>query len=93
MSLDNFHSLPLAEQERILDGPAATPPTGTMTDLETQPVYNAGVNALIIICLILSTSTLLMRAYVRLRYVKKITFQDCKSLNFRDDYYCLAGLD
>ncbi len=77
MSLENFQSLPKAQQEKILNGPALQPPPGVTPNLDDPTQYNHGANALLAICLILTVFALSIRAYSRIFHFKSLHVADC----------------
>jgi hypothetical protein len=80
MSLDQLHLLPEMAQQAILDGPALAPPPGVRPSLDRPPNLNALGLAATTICLSVSTIALLLAAYAKLRYVKKVHVEDCRHI-------------
>ncbi|RWA09087.1 hypothetical protein EKO27_g6021 [Xylaria grammica] len=76
MSLDQLHSLPPAQQQAILNGPALAPPAGVVPNLDNPPNGNALCIGIIAFLLILATSAFTLAAYVKLFYVKKLYLED-----------------
>ncbi|KAI0411877.1 hypothetical protein F5X98DRAFT_380285 [Xylaria grammica] len=76
MSLDQLHSLPPAQQQAILNGPALAPPAGVVPNLDNPPNGNALCLGIIAYLLILATSAFTLAAYVKLFYVKKLYLED-----------------
>lgn len=80
MSLENFQSLPEAQQEKILDGPALSAPPGVTPNLDDPTQYNNGAHALLAICLTLTVLALSIRAYSRIFHSKSLQVADCTFL-------------
>lgn len=78
-SIDDFPNLPPAEQQAILNGPALTPPDGVIPNFTNPPNRNGEVLAVIIVCLSLTTVTLLGRLYSRVFLVKALHIEDGSS--------------
>ncbi|KAI0914583.1 hypothetical protein F4823DRAFT_636026 [Ustulina deusta] len=76
MSLDQLHSLPPAQQQAILNGPALAPPAGVVPNLDNPPNGNVLCLGIITFLLILATSTFILAVYVKLFYVKKLYLED-----------------
>ncbi|KAI8950246.1 hypothetical protein F4801DRAFT_590474 [Xylaria longipes] len=76
MSLDQLHSLPPAQQQAILNGPALAPPAGVVPNLGNPP--NGNVLCLIIttFLLLVATSAFTLAGYVKLFYDKRIYLED-----------------
>lgn len=81
MSLDQLHTLPIAEQEAILDGPALRPPPGVVSHLDDPPNNNGLAIGVTTACLALGTCFALVRAYSRLFCVKRLFVEDCMVMN------------
>ena len=82
MSLDTFHKLPPAEQERFLNSPALKPPGDIVSNLDNPENANAAAHAVLAICLVLSSSMLITRAYSRWIQLRKVEVSDCKPCLF-----------
>ncbi|KAJ2989205.1 hypothetical protein NUW58_g3589 [Xylaria curta] len=82
MSLDQLYLLPPDQQEAILNGPALTPPTGVVPNLENPPNSNVVGIVITAFLLFLSTSALALAIYAKLRFVRKM---------YLEDYLAFAG--
>ncbi|KAI1399382.1 hypothetical protein F4819DRAFT_498029 [Hypoxylon fuscum] len=80
-SLDDVHLLPLAEQEIILNGPALTPPSGVIPNLENPPNSNTLAIAVITLCLCIWTTAFALATYSRLRCMKNLHIEDSSVLS------------
>lgn len=81
MSLDNFHLLPAAQQEAILNGPALAPPPGVIPNLDNPPNSNTLALAVGISCICVSTIAVVLGTYSKLRLMKNLHIEDCKIPN------------
>ncbi|KAI1337738.1 hypothetical protein F5Y15DRAFT_142677 [Xylariaceae sp. FL0016] len=77
-----FDSLSPAEQQIILDSPSIAPPPGVVPDFVNPPNGNACAHAIIAVCLFLTICSATLRAYSRLRRLKRV---------WADDYIGLAA--
>lgn len=62
--------------EALLDGPADTPPNGTVPDFNLKSNYNGQGIAIVAICTFLVATCGVLRAYSRLRAMKIIHLED-----------------
>lgn len=76
-SIYDFPNLPLAVQQAILNGPAETPPDGTIPDFTNPPNRNGVALAIIVVCISLTALALLCRVYSRAFLVKRLHIEDC----------------
>ncbi|KAI1779131.1 hypothetical protein F4818DRAFT_437924 [Hypoxylon cercidicola] len=76
MSLENFQSLSKAEQEVILNSPALEPPPGVIPNFINPANRNGLATFIGAICLILTTTAILIRAYSRMFCVRRIEIED-----------------
>ncbi|KAI8966136.1 hypothetical protein F5Y11DRAFT_310539 [Daldinia sp. FL1419] len=76
LPLDQIGSLPKAEQEAILDGPALNPPPGIVPNFENPPNQNAIGYAATTICLVAAFLGILVRTYGRFFCVRKGLVED-----------------
>ncbi|KAI1171057.1 hypothetical protein F4777DRAFT_583303 [Nemania sp. FL0916] len=76
MSLSQLHSLPLEEQEAILEGPALKPPPGVVVNLENPPNGNTLAITVTTVLLALASIFSLVRVYSRVYCVKHFHFVD-----------------
>ncbi|KAI1173830.1 hypothetical protein F4777DRAFT_556457 [Nemania sp. FL0916] len=76
MSLDQLHSLPPAQQEIILNGPALAPPAGVIPNLENPPNRNVFGIVFVSILLFFATSAMTTSMYVKLCHIKKLYLED-----------------
>ncbi|KAI1321107.1 hypothetical protein F5Y16DRAFT_74251 [Xylariaceae sp. FL0255] len=80
MSLDQISSLPIAEQQATLKGPALTPPTGVTPDLANPPNENTLGLAAILVCLSIASLAVILRAGSRLLVTKTLRLEDYLAL-------------
>ncbi|KAI1128526.1 hypothetical protein F5Y10DRAFT_240288 [Nemania abortiva] len=77
MSLSQLHSLPPAQQQEILNGPALEPPSpDIIPNLENPPNGNVIALATVTICLSVATISALLRAYARIFVSRKVNLED-----------------
>ncbi|KAI0138900.1 hypothetical protein F4776DRAFT_662601 [Hypoxylon sp. NC0597] len=75
--LDGLYLLSPEEQDAILEGPALAPPDGVNPNFETPPNRDAEARAIALVCLVLVSLTLLLRAYAKLFCLKRVHVEDC----------------
>lgn len=78
------------EIQALLDGPAASPPTGTASDFNAERPFDAQGIAIVAISLFLVTMAGCLRAYSRIRVMKTVFLEDCKPLDPFPSMYCLC---
>ncbi|KAI1453479.1 hypothetical protein F4805DRAFT_443350 [Annulohypoxylon moriforme] len=88
--LQNFPNLPIALQQKILNGPALAPPDGVTPNFIDPPNKNYEAIAVLVVCLFLSTAAAIGRAYSRTFVTKKVQLQDYLGLLGYAGYICLA---
>lgn len=66
--------------QALLDGPAATPPTGTTSDFNAERPFDAQGITIVAISLFLVTMAGYLRAYSRVRVMKTVFLEDCNGL-------------
>ncbi|KAI1394175.1 uncharacterized protein F4822DRAFT_39584 [Hypoxylon trugodes] len=76
MSLDNLYSLPAAEQQIILNGPALQPPDGVLPNFDNPPNRNALGIGITTLCLSIWTIAFLLRAYAKIFCMRKVEIED-----------------
>ncbi|KAH8156063.1 hypothetical protein CIB48_g12184 [Xylaria polymorpha] len=76
MSLDQFHNLPEAAQQAILNGPALHPPPGTVPNLDNPPNQDRLGLAVTTLCLSVSTLAILLTAYAKFHRGKVPHYED-----------------
>lgn len=70
----------MAALQRLLNGPAATPPAGVTPDFDDPPNQRLFVIAILVLCLTFSTLAVLMRMYTKLFLVRSLVPEDCECL-------------
>jgi hypothetical protein len=80
-------AIPPAALEKILNGPAATPPPGLKPNFDHAKNERSQelVLALMIICIILVTSATFSRLYSRIFVQKQFHIEDCKIFSVQRD--------
>ncbi|KAI1738411.1 hypothetical protein F4680DRAFT_450163 [Xylaria scruposa] len=76
MSLDQIHSLPPAQQQAILNGPAPAPPAGVVPTLDHPPNDNVLCLIIMTILLVIATLAFILAVYAKLFYIKKFYVED-----------------
>ncbi|KAI1342428.1 hypothetical protein F5Y15DRAFT_303954 [Xylariaceae sp. FL0016] len=76
MSLDHFHQLPPAEQQRVLNGPSLEPPEGVVPNFDHPPNNNVLALGISSYCLAVSTMSVLLRVYARFWCMRKGLVED-----------------
>ena len=76
MSFEWIHSLPWELQEAALNGPALTPPNGTVSQFVNPPNKNALGNFVAIFCLLIATLAVCLRTYAKLFIHRKVHIED-----------------
>ncbi|KAM7213831.1 hypothetical protein V8F06_010763 [Rhypophila decipiens] len=93
MSLSQISSLPPAQQEAILNGPALGPPPGVLPNLTDPPNRNQFASAVTIICLVAATFSVLLRVVLQVFVMKKVRITDALLVvgyaNFLAFVYCV----
>ncbi|KAI2470041.1 hypothetical protein F4781DRAFT_430777 [Annulohypoxylon bovei var. microspora] len=74
--LAQLPSLPLEEQEDILNGPALSPPANIVPNLDNPPNGNTLALVVITFCLSIVILAVLLRAYVKIFVVHKLFLED-----------------
>ena len=78
MDLSGIHNLPQAEQDKILNGPALTPPSSTSESrFDNPPNGDALAYTAVSICLTASTLAIAVRFYAKCIRVKKLHVEEC----------------
>lgn len=77
--MENFPSYPAAVQEKILDGPAMTPPDGVTPNFDHPSNLNTTALAVAVVCISLAVVAALLRFYSRLIVGKQLHLEDCGS--------------
>ncbi|KAI0184707.1 hypothetical protein EV127DRAFT_443511 [Xylaria flabelliformis] len=72
--MSDFNSLPPAQQQAILNGPALMAPDGQMSQLENPPNDNVLGHAIIIIVVVLATIAFFCRIYARFVLFRQFKF-------------------
>ncbi|KAI1141346.1 hypothetical protein F5Y05DRAFT_423182 [Hypoxylon sp. FL0543] len=78
--LDGLYLLTPEEQDAILEGPALAPPEGVAINFDNPPNQDLLARAIALVCLILVSITLLLRAYAKLFCLKRVHIEDCLAL-------------
>lgn len=76
--MENFESLPLEQQEQMLNRPALEAPEGITYNFENPPNHNSLALAVIVISTVIVTVSGLLRLYSRVFVSKKLFIEDCK---------------
>ncbi|TRX89573.1 hypothetical protein FHL15_009482 [Xylaria flabelliformis] len=81
MSLEQISSLPPAQQQAILNGPALAPPAGVVPNLDNPPNSNVLCLIIMTIFLVIATLVFTLAVYAKLFYIKKLHVEDCKTIS------------
>ncbi|KAI1110619.1 hypothetical protein F5Y14DRAFT_465334 [Nemania sp. NC0429] len=73
---DYFHSLPVEQQQILLDGPSIPPPPGVTPQLDNPPNMNATSYTWTNVSLTIATLAIVLRAYSRLFCTRKVFIED-----------------
>ncbi|KAI0894280.1 hypothetical protein F4806DRAFT_472682 [Annulohypoxylon nitens] len=65
-----------SRQEEVLNGPALAPPQGVEPNFENRPNKTHLAYGIFSLCLFISTTLVLIRAYATWAYIKKVSFND-----------------
>lgn len=68
-----------AEQQMLLNGPAASPPPGMTSNFIDSRTLDANVWAAATILTLLTTVTGFARLYTKARLIRSVAYEDCKS--------------
>lgn len=79
INMDDFNSLPPAAQEKILNGPAMTPPDGVVSNFDNPIEHNRAARIVLSVCLAISSIFFLIRFYGTWFVMKKPRLSDCES--------------
>ena len=73
-------SVPLTPQElqALLDGPAAKPPSGVTSNLNTSSNLDGAFLAILTLCLLFATLCLILRMYTKSFIIRSIVLEDCE---------------
>lgn len=72
-------SLPPAKMEALLNGPAGKPPVGLRPNLDNPATLDGTIIAVLMLCLVISTTSVLVRSYTKKYLIKSVALEDCKS--------------
>ncbi|CAO1605964.1 hypothetical protein XANCAGTX0491_009466 [Xanthoria calcicola] len=72
-------SLPPAKKEALLNGPAGKPPAGLRSNLDNPATLDGTIIAVLTLCLVISTTFILVRSYTKKYLIKSVALEDCKS--------------
>ena len=72
-------SLPPAKKEALLNGPAGKPPAGLQSNLDNPATLDGTIIAVLTLCLVVSTTFILVRSYTKKYLIKSVALDDCKS--------------
>ena len=73
-------SLNPEQLQKLLNGPAGTPPVGVMPNLNDPPNLDTYVILTISICMTLATIAVLLRMYTKILITRSLAYEDCKWL-------------
>ncbi|KAI0862763.1 hypothetical protein F4860DRAFT_110832 [Xylaria cubensis] len=76
MSLEQLSSLPPAQQQAILNGPALAPPAGVVPNFDNPPNGNVLCLIIMTIFLVIATLVFALAVYAKLFYIKKLHVED-----------------
>ena len=66
--------------EALLKGPALAPPNGVEPNFENPSNLNTACYAIILSCLVVTTTVLCLRLYTRVLIIRKVTLDDCAAM-------------
>lgn len=89
MSDVDFNSLPPAEQQALLNGPALQPPDGVNPNFDNPSNDDGLARKVLAVCFALGSAFVLLRAYVAWFVNKKPHFNDCKLSAVGSPRYCI----
>jgi hypothetical protein len=69
-----------SQHDEMLNAPAFPPPPGVVAIFDNPPNRNHVAEGLLIPCLILTSLFALLRVYSRALCIKKVFFEDCKTM-------------
>lgn len=88
VDLSFFHTLPVAIQTALLEGPALKPPNGTKSNFDHPPNRDTMGFAVQVVASAIIGLLVIAMLYARARYHKKVYIEDCKlkfSLSSRNE--------
>ena len=71
-------SLNPEQLQKLLNGPAGTPPVGVIPDLNDPPNLDTYVILTISTCMTLATVAVLLRMYTKILITRTLAYEDCK---------------
>lgn len=76
MSAVDFTKLTPEQLDAVLEMPAMAPPTGEVSNFINPPNQNGMAVGIMVLCVVVTTLCLLIRAYARLILLKRIQAQE-----------------
>ena len=68
--------------QELLNGPASAPPAGVLPDFNSPYNFKKAFIATLILCIVPSTSAILLRMYTKVFLIKSIAYEDCRQTKF-----------
>lgn len=66
------------DYQKLLDGPAGTPPAGVEPNLASPPNLHLYINLTLTLCFILASLAFFTRMYTRMVLLRSVGHDDCK---------------
>lgn len=83
--MSGLSALTPAQLEMLLNGPALAPPDGVIPNFDNPPNKNYIAQAVVPLCLVLTSIAVFLRVYARIFCVKKVEIPDGECLAPNDE--------